>query len=331
MKLSLFMTLAAFTSALVAAQPGHKGGGGGHHRGPDHHGGPKGGGGHNRGPDHHNHPDHRDHRDGPRNSQKGRDHHNHPHRSPSDDDWPERKWSRDKHSQKGQDSRSGNNDDDGPDRKWSRKHSRKHSRKTSDTTNKSKGTRSSVNTSKGTARSTTYTTDRSYKSPTISTDRSGRSNDDDSTDDFASDDRSGCVPDDRPESRRDAKNYRFELVQSRARCTDADGKKYEYGAIDDVGDFGDCARACVQDVRSSLLDSDGFRGVDFDCRYNVCRCLYDEGTLDRDSSGFDRTYRDESGHGPIDGAKASRSSKDFYCGRLEGSDFVAASGLLKAE
>ena len=51
--------------------------------------------------------------------------------------------------------------------------------------------------------------------------------------------------------------------------------------------------------------------------------MYDEGTLDsRNSRGFDRTNRNEYGYGSIDGARSNRSSRDFYCGKLVGAEFM---------
>ena len=53
---------------------------------------------------------------------------------------------------------------------------------------------------------------------------------------------------------------RFNLVGANARCTDEDGQYYEYGQIDDIEDFGQCADACVEDV---LDDVCNLQGVEF--------------------------------------------------------------------
>ena len=77
----------------------------------------------------------------------------------------------------------------------------------------------------------------------------------------------------------------------------------------------------MKDVRSSLLDS--FRGYDWDCDSNRCRCLYDRGTLDSRNSGrFDRTNRSERGYGSVDGATFKDRS---HCAKLAGAEFVGES------
>ena len=121
---------------------------------------------------------------------------------------------------------------------------------------------------------------------------------------------------------------RFNLVGANARCTDEDGQYYEYGQIDDIEDFGQCADACVEDVDPSLLDT--FRGIDFDCGSNTCNCLYDQGTLDRrNSADFDRTSRYEQGYGSITGA--NRGSRGMYCGKLVGAEAMGANEFLNAD
>ena len=121
---------------------------------------------------------------------------------------------------------------------------------------------------------------------------------------------------------------RFNLVGANARCTDEDGQYYEYGQIDDIEDFGQCADACVEDVDSDLLDT--FRGIDFDCGSNTCNCLYDQGTLDRrNSADFDRTSRYGQGYGSITGA--NRGSRGMYCGKLVGADVMGANEFLNAD
>ena len=56
--------------------------------------------------------------------------------------------------------------------------------------------------------------------------------------------------------------------------------------------------------------------VDFDCKEETCRCLYDSGTLSNRNSGrFDRTSTRERGDGSI--ASTTRK-RDFYCGSLVG-------------
>ena len=86
-------------------------------------------------------------------------------------------------------------------------------------------------------------------------------------------------------------------------------------------DFSECANACVNDVSHSLLTSGEFQGIDFDCKRNECRCLYSEGALNSrsDRNQFDRTsHSGLYGYGAIEGAKKTKSSRDFYCGKLAG-------------
>ena len=130
-----------------------------------------------------------------------------------------------------------------------------------------------------------------------------------------------CVPDNSPRPRNsNLGRFRFNLVRSNAQCVDRDGELYEYGQINHINDFSECADACVNDVSTRLVDSGSFRGIDYDCKRRECRCLYDEGTLsNRNSQDFDRTNRREYGYGPIDGGKSSR---DMYCGKLAGTTAV---------
>ena len=97
-------------------------------------------------------------------------------------------------------------------------------------------------------------------------------------------------------------------------CVDSRDRTYEYGEFKRTRTFDDCADVCVKDVPSSLLSS--FRGIDFDCKEETCRCLYDSGTLSTRNSGrFDRTSTRERGDGSI--ASTTRK-RDFYCGSLVG-------------
>merc|ERR1712130_151505 len=122
-----------------------------------------------------------------------------------------------------------------------------------------------------------------------------KKSDDDDDDDTTStststskDRKSKCIDDDKPRAIRDGDRYRFKLQRKDAQCTDIDGRLYEYGEFKKIKNFSDCADACVEDTRSSLLDS--LRGYDYDCYEGKCRCLYDRGTLDSRNSGtFNRT------------------------------------------
>lgn len=120
--------------------------------------------------------------------------------------------------------------------------------------------------------------------------------------------------------------FRFNLMESDAKCADMDNNLYEWGQFDKVKEFSECAEACVKDVRTSLLDS--FRGYDWNCREETCHCLYDKGTLDsRNSDGFDRTNRNESGEGSVE--RTVRSYDDF-CAKLSGAE-VFGDKLLEIE
>ena len=50
----------------------------------------------------------------------------------------------------------------------------------------------------------------------------------------------------------------------------------QYGQLDDVFDFSfsTSTNTCVKKSRSEFINSGSFRGTDFDCRFNECRCLY---------------------------------------------------------
>ena len=101
---------------------------------------------------------------------------------------------------------------------------------------------------------------------------------------------------------------------------DRDKELYQYGLFRKVYDFSECADACVNDVSRSLLTSGEFQGIEFDCKRNECRCLYNEGTLNsRNSDRFDRTSRSGLyGYGAIEGGRKTSSTKDMYCGKLAG-------------
>jgi len=108
----------------------------------------------------------------------------------------------------------------------------------------------------------------------------------------------------------------FWWVRTPKKRVDEDDDLYEYGEFKNVKKFSDCAEACVNDVRSELLD--GFRGYDYICGEDKCRCLYDKGTLNsRNGSSFYRTNRNEYGYGSVSG---SEKEKDCYCAKLSGAD-----------
>ena len=101
--------------------------------------------------------------------------------------------------------------------------------------------------------------------------------------------------------------YHFEYYSNIA-CRDASGERYEFGAIDNVRGFKDCAKTCVQDVPEDFLPH--FRGIDYviktdetDAEVNECRCLLDTGTLDMNTvyDVFDYINTDYTGDGYVGG------------------------------
>jgi hypothetical protein len=139
-----------------------------------------------------------------------------------------------------------------------------------------------------------------------------------------------CEPDDQSRPVIDGQRFRLNLVMSNTRCTDEDGQLYEYGQFDDMSGFREWAHACVKDVHSELNELGSFRGIDFNYRYNECRCPYDEGSLDRrDSRSFDSTERDGYGYVSIGGARSDRTT-DIYCAKLVEANFLEAELSLLA-
>ena len=58
------------------------------------------------------------------------------------------------------------------------------------------------------------------------------------------------------------------------------------------------ANPCVKDVHAKLIELVSLQGIDFNCKYKECQCLYDEDTLDRcNSHRFDEIDCDEYGYG----------------------------------
>lgn len=113
---------------------------------------------------------------------------------------------------------------------------------------------------------------------------------------------------------------RFNLVDSDAQCVDTRDRVYEWGQFNNCRNFSQCADMCVNSVSSSLAFDSGFRGYDFDCDQQVCRCLYDSGTLNSRNSGrFNRVNRNEPGRGSISGTTRKRST---FCGKLVGAELL---------
>ena len=99
--------------------------------------------------------------------------------------------------------------------------------------------------------------------------------------------------------------------------------RYEWGEIEDVDTFSECAEACVNDAPEDLAMGSSFRGFDFDCDESTCYCLYDEGSISSsDARSFARSNRNDrsaKGEGSIEG---SDSANGIYCGKLVGREMA---------
>jgi len=170
--------------------------------------------------------------------------------------------------------------------------------------------RSSVSSSTSSSKSTKKPTRRPTRKPTKKPTSSSNSRDG----------RDDCVDKENPRPVRSGQRFRFKLQGSNAQCVDKNDDLYEWGQFDKIKEFSDCADACVEGVRSELLDS--LRGYDWNCYDEKCRCLYDKGTLESsDGKDFDRTNRNEYGKGTIEG---TTKNTDYYCAKLAGTEFDVA-------
>ncbi|KAL9181015.1 hypothetical protein ACHAXT_009820 [Thalassiosira profunda] len=130
----------------------------------------------------------------------------------------------------------------------------------------------------------------------------------------------GCIDDTDPTVKRGEYEYDFDLAFRNAQCLDDEDERYEYGAFYNVFEFSDCASACVNGIKPELKPTEAmlqnFRGFDWDCENNECRCLYDNGTLnDWLAMIFDDINIDEElvGEGAVfDGL----DKDDWYCGNI---------------
>jgi len=142
---------------------------------------------------------------------------------------------------------------------------------------------------------------------------------------------SECVPDTSPRPVRDGVRFRIGLVKSDAQCVDSDGQTYETGTYYNVKDFTECAEACVNDVPDRLaVKRSHFRGIDYDCESQSCSCLYDEGTIDKDTDDFDRsnyTNRRRKGSGSI---RRTARAPSHFCGKVAGSRAMDEEFVLEA-
>ncbi len=126
--------------------------------------------------------------------------------------------------------------------------------------------------------------------------------------------------------RYDGKEFLFKWNETYGSCVDYDGRLYEYGEFDDVASFTDCAEACLQDVDEKFTKTKVLRGIDYVCESEKdgnyyyegkCRCLYESGTLGKNSRAVKKTHFDEIGFagegvGPVNGTSTEeeRSSTD---------------------
>ena len=122
-----------------------------------------------------------------------------------------------------------------------------------------------------------------------------------------------CFRNSSPRVNRNRQRFQFELEDSRdSKCVDRHRQFYEYGQFQGVDSFDSCARACVNNVNSSLLRH--FQGIDFNCEAKACNCLYDSGTLNnRNSRRFDRTVTRFNGVGRV---QNTRFAEGFACGSV---------------
>jgi len=133
-----------------------------------------------------------------------------------------------------------------------------------------------------------------------------------------------CVPDTRPQTQSktaDKTRFRFNYEKSDVVCADKDGITYEVGEFDKVNDSDQCAEMCTNDTTTSL--SNVIRGFNYDCDARICQCLYDQGTIDRNSAKkFDNSNyetRNRKGSGSIKNYVRSRGS---YCFKLVGAELT---------
>lgn len=125
-----------------------------------------------------------------------------------------------------------------------------------------------------------------------------------------------CVPDDRPRPVRNGVRFRFNMNGEDQICTDKNSNLYEYGEFSGVVDSNECAEKCVNGVKSDLASA--LRGFDYGCSDAVCRCLYDNGTLDnRTGDSFNRTNKNYVGKGSI---TSTTKKNSYYCFKLVGAE-----------
>ena len=133
---------------------------------------------------------------------------------------------------------------------------------------------------------------------------------------------SDCVPDERPQIQSKSghkSRFRFNLFESGAECIGPNGRVYEFGEFDRVDNSSECGGLCVNTADSSL--STELRGFNYDCNSRVCQCLYDEATLDDDTSrSFDHSnYLTRTRKGK-DSIRNAVRKNDSYCFKLVGAE-----------
>ncbi|KAL7544297.1 hypothetical protein ACHAWF_007681 [Thalassiosira exigua] len=116
---------------------------------------------------------------------------------------------------------------------------------------------------------------------------------------------------------RSGRRFDLQLVRTHAQCTDRSNNLYQWGQFNGVQTFEDCASRCVNRPSSSVATSSSFRGIDFDCDAQQCRCLYDRGFLNTRGNRrrFTRTNRRERGSGHVAGGRTNNRNF-FLCGRI---------------
>eukprot|EP00579_Thalassiosira_antarctica_P009759 CAMPEP_0201907842 /NCGR_PEP_ID=MMETSP0903-20130614/51_1 /ASSEMBLY_ACC=CAM_ASM_000552 /TAXON_ID=420261 /ORGANISM="Thalassiosira antarctica, Strain CCMP982" /LENGTH=193 /DNA_ID=CAMNT_0048442017 /DNA_START=114 /DNA_END=695 /DNA_ORIENTATION=+ len=133
---------------------------------------------------------------------------------------------------------------------------------------------------------------------------------------------SNCVPDERPQIQSKSghkSRFRFNLFESGAECIGPNGRVYEFGEFERVDNSSDCGDLCVNEADSSL--STELRGFNYECNSRVCQCLYDESTLDDDTSrSFDHSnYLTRTRKGK-DSIRNTSRKNGSYCFKLVGAE-----------
>jgi len=152
----------------------------------------------------------------------------------------------------------------------------------------------------------------------------GDDDDDDSSPPKSADrDSDSCIDDAEPRPyRKGPGRFRFKITADDAVCVDGDDHKFQYGQINEVEEFSECAEKCVMDGNEELLAE--LVGYDWHCMHSICRCLYNKGALgDQDTDDeverFVKVNEEHSGDGKVEDGM----EKDgWYCAHLSQNEEV---------